>query len=239
VTRKSQRQNIAPDCRLKVKSGFAVSLKKLAPGFSLIALALLAFGAYGCFSQPYLAINSFDVTPPEPNLRSNQEVRPYVVLVSQFAVAAAYETRKLVYKSRDEILLEDYYNELVASPGRLLADSLSTYLDIASPSAQFVRSQGQRGADFVLEGYLAEFYGDFSQSPPVAKIYLTLTLNDVRGERAKIVLAKAYRAQVPFQPKNATRPAGELVKALTAAFAEVLAELEKDLASGQAFRKKT
>jgi ABC-type uncharacterized transport system auxiliary subunit len=193
-------------------------------------LALLASFLVGCgLTKPYPAINTFDVSPTlesQPNLV--RSVRPFVVRVSQLNVAAAYETRKLIYKSRAGQLLEDYYNELIAPPGRLLADSLATYLDLKSLSAQFVRSRGQRGADFVLEGYLAELLGDYSLDPPAARLALSITLNDVRRERVKIVLARTYQARIPV-PANGGRAPAELVAALTKAWAEVLAAVELDL----------
>jgi hypothetical protein len=183
-------------------------------------------------SKPYPAINSFDVSLPAVGSPAFAKVRPYVVRVSQFDSAAAYETRKLIYKSRNGQLLEDFYNELIAPPARLLADSLATRLDLTSPNAQFVRSQGQRGADFVLEGFLAELLGDFSQEPPVARIVLSVTLNDVRRDKAQILLARTYQAQVTFDSAR-DRPAPELMKALTQAWGQILLSLEQDL--GESF----
>jgi ABC-type uncharacterized transport system auxiliary subunit len=199
----------------------------------LALLAALALAAAGCgLEKPYPAINTFDVSPAKP-APPVSKVRPFVVRVSQLGAAAAYETRKLIYKSRQGQMLEDYYNELVAPPGRLLADSLATYLDLTSPHAQFVRSQGQRSADFVLEGYLAEFLGDFSKDPPEARIALAATLNDVRRERAKIVLARTYVAREAFSPARG-RPAQDLSLALAKAYRQVILSLEEDL--GEFFR---
>jgi ABC-type uncharacterized transport system auxiliary subunit len=191
-------------------------------------LVALALALAGCgLEKAYPVINTFDVSPtwPAPTI---VKVRPFVVRVNQLGVAAAYETRKLIYKSRQGQMLEDFYNELVAPPGRLLADGLATYLDLTSPDAQFVRSQGQKSADFVLEGYLAEFLGDFTQDPPVARIVLAATLNDVRRERVGIVLSRTYQAQTPFV-EGRGRAAQELSQALTAAYGQIIKSLEEDL----------
>lgn len=183
----------------------------------------------GCgLAKPYPAISTFDVSPVESAPPLSRPVRPYVVMVTPLNVAAAYDTRKLIYKSQKGQLLEDFYNELIAPPGRLLADSLATYLDLKSPNAQFTRAHGQKGADFVLEGYLAEFLGDFSLTPPAARMTLAVTLNDVRRERVKIVLAKTYQVRVPVTGQG-DKPAPSLIAALTQAFAQVLTEMESDL----------
>jgi hypothetical protein len=155
-------------------------------------------------------------------------VRPKVVRVSQFSQSAAYETRKLIYKTTKGLMVEDFYNELVAPPSRLLADSVATYLNLRSPSAQFVRTQGQKGADYVLEGFLSECLGDFSQDPPLARITLSVTLNDIRRDKVKIVLARTYQSQLAFK-SNLDRPAPELIAALTEAWAQILASMDKDL----------
>jgi ABC-type uncharacterized transport system auxiliary subunit len=193
---------------------------------------LLAIGAVflaGCgLSKPSPVINTFDIDSPQNGPPAFNQVRPFILRVNQMGTAAAYEGRKLIYKTRQGRLVDDYYNELIAGPGRLLADSLAAYLDRRSPYFQVVRIQGEKGADFVLEGYLGEFLGDFSLNPPQARITVAMTLNDVRQNRVKIVLARTYQAIVDFS-SNKEKPAPELVDALTKAWEQILKSADQDL----------
>ncbi|MDR1578319.1 MAG: hypothetical protein LBT86_08895 [Deltaproteobacteria bacterium] len=201
-------------------------------------ISLLAVTLWGCgLEKPYPAINTFSFDPPDQPAPAYNNVRPYVIRVNQLTSAAAYETKKLIYKTSGGQMVEDFYNELFASPGRLLADNLATYLNHVNPYAQVVRSQGQKGADFVLEGYLAEFLGDFTQTPPIAKITLATTLNDVRRESARIILARTYQAQVVFQASG-DRPAAELTRALALAWQQILMSLSQDMDQYFSERKK-
>jgi ABC-type uncharacterized transport system auxiliary subunit len=200
-------------------------------GPSFIGAALLFLVLLGCgLEKPYPAISAFDLSPASTPIPTLGQVRPKVVRVSQFNPSATYETRKLIYKTTKGLLVEDFYNELVAPPSRLLADSVATYLNQRSPSAQFVRTQGQKGADYVLEGFLSECLGDFSQNPPIARLTISVTLNDIRRDKVKIVLAKTYQSQIAFT-SNLDRPAPELIAALTKAWGQILANLDADLES--------
>ncbi|MDR2141688.1 MAG: ABC-type transport auxiliary lipoprotein family protein [Deltaproteobacteria bacterium] len=203
----------------------APPLARLLTPLALLALLTLA----GCgLAQPYPAINTFDLEPQTLPPPPFTQVRPKVILVNQLGSAAAYETRKLIYKTKGGRLMEDFYNELVAPPGRLLADSLAAWLDRVCPDAQVVRARGLKGADYVLEGYLAELLGDFSQNPPVARITVVITLNDIRRGQVQIVLARTYQAQAQLSP-GLDRPAPELIQALTEAWGQIRLSVSQDL----------
>ncbi|MDR1084091.1 MAG: hypothetical protein LBP22_04350 [Deltaproteobacteria bacterium] len=188
------------------------------------ALFLISCG----LAKPYPVINTYDIDPPGLGPPVFSQIRPYVLRVSQFNTAAAYETSKFIYRTREGRLVEDFYNELMAGPSRLLADSLATYLDRTNPYCQVVRAQGEKKADFVLEGYVAELLGDFSQNPPQARITVAVTLNDVRRNQVKIVLARTYQAQVTFNSETAA-PAPELAQAAAQAWLQILTGLERDI----------
>ncbi|MDR1607185.1 MAG: ABC-type transport auxiliary lipoprotein family protein [Deltaproteobacteria bacterium] len=203
----------------------------MAPFF--LAIILLGCG----LGKPYPAINTFNIEPPKVPALTAKSARPLVILVNQLGVAAAYDNKKLIYKTRDGQMVEDFYNELVAPPSRLLADSQAIYLDRALPFAQVVRIHGQKGADFILEGYLAQMLGDFSQEPPVARISLAVTFNDTRRDKAQILLAKTYEVEVAFDsPKD--RPAPEFIQALNQAWSEILVSLTEDLTAWRQTQKK-
>ncbi|MDR1395606.1 MAG: PqiC family protein [Deltaproteobacteria bacterium] len=195
--------------------------------WQLILILILAAAA-GCISKPYPVINTFELDPADPGPPLYNKLRPYVLRVSTLSPAAAYESRKLIYRTRDGRLAEDFYNEFYAAPGRLLADSLASWLDRRSPDFQAVRIQGERTADFVLEGYLAELLGDFSQTPPQARISVTLTLNDIRRRRPEIVLSRTYQVQLAL-PDSGTRPAPELAQALARGWEQILKDAEQDI----------
>jgi ABC-type uncharacterized transport system auxiliary subunit len=202
-----------------------------------ISLVLLAVLLPACgLSRPYPSIRVFSLetdgtpAPAPPKARSAR-----LIQVVSGGAAVQFETRKLVHKIGPNEYTEDFYNELVGLPSRLVADATARWLDSASAAHNFASLLGAgRIPDYTLEIYLTAFDGNFHLSPPRAEAEARITLTEQR--RGRTVFSKTYRGESLLDPNAPDRPAHlaeGLGLALEPIFRDLLADIESAISGSR------
>ena len=189
----------------------------------LVLLGVLFFLA-GCVSQPNPEKNMFILNVPQAASDVSNPARR-TLLVGTASAAAGYENQGLVYRVGPDKYQQDFYNDFLAPPARLLMDMATQYLDARNTKVRVVKTPGLILAAFGLETYLESIYGDYTVDPPQAVFNVRFTLNDLRGDNPKVLFDNNYQRQIPITGKG---PAG-LVEALNLGLVEVMAELNHDV----------
>jgi hypothetical protein len=209
------------------------SMRKLLLKTLLFGLLSLLFFGCGLSERPYPLVRTYTLDLPSENLGSQRKNPQAVLMITASPPPAAYDSQKLVYKLKAHELSPDYYNEFYTPPGRAIADSIATYLDLNSPKLQIVRYQGASSPDYSLEVGLVDFYGDYSVNPPVLRLTLTITLNDLRRASPKILFTSRYTKTPPLvanagedRPETLVR---HMIESLQEIYPQVLSDVESQL----------
>ena len=181
-----------------------------------------------CLGQPHPVKNRFGLAMPEPpGAIVNAAGRPTLFL-GAVTSAPAYDGRGLVYRLGPDRYESDFYNEFLAPPTRLLAETAADRLTRASRRLRVVAVPGLAVADFGLETHIQDLYGDFRLAPPRAVLTLRFTLNDLRPAQARVISDRLYTCERPLPERG---KAADLVAAYGLCLADILEELARDLDS--------
>ena len=192
--------------------------------FSLLYVMAIMVCLVGCVSQPNPEKNFFILTVPQAASDINNPARR-TLLVGTASAASGYDNQGLVYRVGPDKYQQDFYNDFMAPPARLLMDMATQYLDARNTKLRVVRTPGLILADFGLETYLENIYGDYTVEPPQAVFNIRFILNDLRGESPRVVFDNNYQRKIPIMGKG---PAS-LVEALNNGLVEVMAELNHEV----------
>jgi hypothetical protein len=152
-----------------------------------------------------------------------------VMIVNASPPPAAYDGKKLVYKLKPHELTPDFYNEFYTPPTRAISDSLANYLDLNSPYLQIVRYQGASAPGYSLEVGITDFYGDYSVKPPVLRLAISVTLNDLRGSNPKVVFTSRYNKTPELVEASGENRPETLVRQMTETLLGLFPEILKDV----------
>jgi ABC-type uncharacterized transport system auxiliary subunit len=201
--------------------------------FTAILLALIPIlSSCGLSSRPYPLVRTFSLEIPSvgdsPEISLKKPLA--TVLVTSSPPPAAYESKKVVYKLSATEFSQDYYSEFQTPPARAIADGFSKYLDFSNERYNFVRTQGVKPPEYVLEIRLTDFYGDLSQGPLTADIALSITLNDLRPANPKLLFVRNYVKRIPVREdlSESDRVTG-LIGAFVQGLGEIATELDGEL----------
>jgi ABC-type uncharacterized transport system auxiliary subunit len=203
----------------------------LAPRPLALLAVILILGALltGCgLSRPYPTIRTFDLEDLSALPTPSKVRRPLMIQITSSGAAPQYETRKLVYKIGPNEFSEDFYNEMVGMPARLIAAKLSGYLDASSSRFRATQGVMAQSPDLTLDVYLSAFYGDFTVNPHKAIVELKATLTDQRSSRPRTLMSNSY-SQTQLLNSNSTDRAATLTDALSQALNPILADIAADL----------
>ena len=139
-------------------------------------------------------------------------------------VLPPFNTRNLILKQSDVEYTTSYYSELLMSPSENFRNELFTWLSASGIFEEVsVVNRGERTHSLVTT--VMDFYGDRVEKKAVLRVKATLLDELSRGNR--VVLSKDYARRVAI----AETTAEELVRAYNKALAEILSDLEADLAA--------
>jgi uncharacterized lipoprotein YmbA len=193
----------------------------------LSPVVLLALILMACLGQPHPVKNRFTLAVPEaaPGAAVNAAGRRTLFLGAVTA-APAYDGRALLYRVGPDRYESDFYNEFLAPPARLLAETAADRLTRASQRLRVTAVPGLVVADFGLEAHIQDLYGDFRLTPPRAVMTLRFTLNDLRPAAARVALDRLYPCERPLPERGG---AAELVAAYGLCLADILEGLARDM----------
>ena len=193
---------------------------------ALLAAAVLTLTA--CLTQAHPQKNLFTLDARPPETQANTAKRR-TLLAGTVSAAAGYDNRGLVYRVGPDQFENDFYNEFMAPPARLLADQCAQYLDAASRRVRVVKTPGLALADYGLETYLETMHGDFTADPPQGVMAIRFTVNDLRQAPTRVLLDKTYRYSAPMAAKTPEALVAALSRCLEAILAELNGDIDKNI----------
>jgi len=156
-----------------------------------------------------------DATPPAGTLH---------LAVPAFHVTRAFSERTFVYRQADGRWDLDPWREFLVAPGEMLSDAARHWLRDSGLFATVQAGESRVTPDLVLEADVAELFGDYSTTPAAAVISLRVLVVDIEaGVRHRAV----YARRRPLADDTPTT----LAAGWEAAYGEILADLERDLAA--------
>jgi ABC-type uncharacterized transport system auxiliary subunit len=202
---------------------------RLPRGLALILLAgLLALA--GCSltrESPVKQTFLLEPAMPAPVPRA----QPMSVRVAAVNIAAPYRGRSFVYRVGALRYETDFYVEFLVAPASMFAEQTARALEAAHVFARVVPPGSGADADATLEGFVSSLYAEATDSgtPRAAELAVTYYLTPTSAGAATPSWSKEYRRHVELS----TRTPAAYAAALNQAFADVLAELTRDLAAVQ------
>jgi uncharacterized lipoprotein YmbA len=192
--------------------------------------ALASAGAAGCVSlnRPYAAVREYVIeAPPAAKAAAAAAPAGTILKVRNFRVAPPFDSRKFVYRRGDGAWESDYYHELLAPPGAMLAGVVERSLAASGSAGAVVPSSSQASPTFELEGTIQEWYADYRDaSDPRAALSIEFILLDIRGA-TRIALHKTYREEAKLEKAGPEA----LVQGWSEALGRILTSLGNDLAT--------
>jgi len=191
-----------------------------------IAVLLTVLLCSGCVSRQPYAKHQF-VLETVRAAQVNSPSQDIVLAVRGLTIDPAYDSRSLLYRKAETEYESDFYNEFLVAPQALISSQTRNWLAQSGLFKTVLEPGSLVEATHILEGNVLALYGDFrGQSLPRAVMEIRLFVVTSRSSRPEVVFTRDYRASQPAEERTA--------EALAAAFnqclAQILSELEKDLA---------
>ena len=168
----------------------------------------------------------FDVV--RPMLRPMATNSRGVLKVRRFTIASQYETYELVYRRGDLLYESDFYHRYFAPPASLVAERTRQWLAASGIFSHVLDAFSGADFDYVLEGNVLALYGDYRrQDSPQAVLEIQFTLIDAHYTRDSVIIEKKFSALTVLSAQHAA----QLVTGLNTCLADILTQLESDLAA--------
>jgi len=147
--------------------------------------------------------------------------------IRRFTVGTAYDKRNLVYRLGEFQYEPDYYRLFLIAPAQMLSEETRHWLAGSGLFQQVLPPNSQMEPSYSLQAFVTALYGDFiDKSAAVAVLRIRFFLTQRKDGEETTVFSQAYGAATPISKK--TGPA--LIRALSQDLAEILTQLEADLA---------
>ncbi|MFO8048325.1 MAG: ABC-type transport auxiliary lipoprotein family protein [Desulfosudaceae bacterium] len=201
-------------------------------GLLLVCCLLLAGGCASLseLSQPDLGIEyySIDIEPPA----ATAETIPGVLRFRQFTTGPLYNTKAIIYRTREFQTDEYVYHRWHAAPADMTADSLYRAIRESGLFQVVFGPESLNPADYCLDGHLETFLENDTVSPWQAELALVVTLIDPSANepRQQILMQKRYTATEPCLRDNPRALAEAMSRALGTVAAEIIVDITDRLA---------
>jgi cholesterol transport system auxiliary component len=165
-----------------------------------------------------------------PALSAVARSQPGALRVGNVNVAAPFRGKPFIYRMSDLRFETDFYVEFLVPPAAMLTEQTARALDRAKPFARIAGPGATADAEWVLDGFASALYADAREAgKPAAELVITYYLTPAGGNERTPVWSHEYHQHVAM--RDSTAPA--YADALNKAFAEIVAELARDLAAVQ------
>ncbi|MFP4040840.1 MAG: ABC-type transport auxiliary lipoprotein family protein [Desulfosudaceae bacterium] len=199
----------------------------------LLACCLLLAG--GCaslseLSQPDLDIEyySIEIKPPA----ATGDTIPGVLRFRQFTAAPLYNTKAIIYRTREFQTDQYTYHRWHAAPADMTADWLGRAIRKSGLFQAVFGPESLNPADYCLDGHLETFLENDTSSPWQAELALVITLLDPSQSepRQQTLMQKRYTATEPCVRDNPRALAEAMSRALETVAGEIIADITDRLA---------
>ena len=196
-------------------------------GLGMMALLILVTATPACktFKKAYPDQQFYllEVGRSGPPLLAGQSL---VLQVKPVEVAAAYQGREFVYRQSDGTMTRDFYHGFFDLPETLLTETTRLWFSGEGMDPVVVRTQGPLGVTHTLQARVLLLMGDYSAEPAQGVLKIEFMLAQQQDRKQVPVFRKVYLLSPPLTD---AAPAA-LAAAWNASLAEILTELESDLA---------
>jgi cholesterol transport system auxiliary component len=178
-----------------------------------------------CFNKSYQEKRSF-VLDVSSERREPASESPVVLKIRKFLVSPLFVGRTMVYRVGELQYENDFYDEWFVSPGQLLIRQFHDWLSKTGLFRFVLVGTNHIEPTHLLEGNVAEFYGDYRLAhSPKAIFGIELLLLDGLNEW-QVIFRRTYHKEVPLADRSPDALAGGLSQAVRS----VLVDLERDMA---------
>lgn len=190
----------------------------------LVCLAALLLAVAACLNKSYQEKRSF-VLDVSSESREPASESPIVLKIRKFRVSPLFGGRAMVYRIGELQYENDFYDEWFVSPSLLLTRQFHDWLSKTGRFRFVLVGTNHIEPTHLLEGSVAEFYGDYrlAQSPK-AIFGIELLLLD-RLNEWQVIFRRTYHKEVPLADRSPDALAGGLSEAVRL----VLVDLEREI----------
>ncbi len=200
----------------------------LARKLSTLAPLLLVIGlSGGCLSRPALVKQSFAF--PIPPLAAHHSSEGPVLDIRDLRIAAPFDGESFVYRTGRDSYERDPYAEFLVAPAESLLPALREDFRNTGLFSDVLARGGVLKADMVLEVYVSQLYGDFTQrAAPKAVLRMSFTfIEPKQGSSGEPLLRSDYEQRVPVKARTAPALMSGWDDALKRIMAAVAVDLRK------------
>ncbi len=195
-----------------------------------VLVAVIAATLVGCGLSRPSPVKQTYLIRVQPPAQQTAAPRPATLKIGAIQVAAPFRGRSLVYRLSELSYESDFYNEYFVAPAAMVTDATGSWLAAAGIFRDVVPAAVNASGDYVLEGFVSEFYGDDrDKSKPAAVITAKFFLIDNRTLSGVPVWQAELTQRVPMSSRSPEQVAAALGTGLTA----VLGDLTTQLASAK------
>lgn len=191
----------------------------------LVCLASVLLATTACFNKSYQEKRSF-VLDVSSESREPASESPIVLKIKKFRVSPLFVGRAMVYRIGELQYEYDFYDEWLVSPGLLLTRQFHDWLSKTGRFRLVLAGTNHIEPTHLLEGNVAEFYGDYRNAQsPKAIFGIELLLLDGLNEW-QVTSRRTYHKEVPLTDRSPDA----LAEGLSQAVRLVLVDLEREIA---------
>ena len=156
--------------------------------------------------------------------------KPVAVKVRPMRAAPLYERKEFLYRVDGERVVSDFYSEFAEAPESMLTAAVTGWLRNAGVFAAVVEPGVPVDTPYVLDGSIVALYGDLRDpAKPASEVAVQFYLVKQFGSGTELVYDRVLRSRVDVAAGDPRALAAGYNRAL----AQILAELERDLAALQ------
>jgi uncharacterized lipoprotein YmbA len=194
------------------------------------ALALLAAVVLaGCsVTRPPLVKGTFLLDPAAPPAVA--KAQPSSVRVGTVNVAAPFRGKNFISREGELRYETDFYNEFLVPPATMIGEITARGLERAKAFTLVAPNNSATHTDWLLDGFVSSLFVDArAQGKMYAEVAVTYYLFRADSGTGMPVWTRDYQQRVPLTASTAQAYAA----ALNTAFAQILADLARDLAAAE------
>jgi cholesterol transport system auxiliary component len=186
--------------------------------------ALLALGACSFALRQPAPVKNYFLLEPVAERSTQPPLYPFAIKVSNVEVAPPYQERALVYRLGEQRYDSDFYNQFFVPPRSMVTSQTAQWLGQRQLFTAVLTPASTLDTPYALEGLVNQLYADVRPGTQPAAVFAMQAFLTRVTDRA-VVLDRSYSHTV-FIPDKAPE---SVVKGLSDAFAQCLADLERDL----------
>jgi cholesterol transport system auxiliary component len=205
------------------------SLRRLPAAVSRLTLVAAIFGLMsGCggLSRPSPAKQTYLLQASAATPIATTP-RPATLKVGTIAVAAPFRGKSMVYREGDLKYESDFYNEFFVTPSAMLTESAASWLAAAGLFREVLPAGANADGDFVLDGFISEFYGDYRDATAPAAV---LTGKFFLIDNRVLTGVPVWQTELKQRVTLSTRSPDALAAAFNAAWSSMLGDLAREIA---------